>query len=326
MKNISFALVALLLALGGCSADDPDKIRLDSGERQDILPPVPDGPANCQSEDPLTAPILDPGYPPTETPHLSIPLRGIAPMAHTLVAQGPSGASSPVSVSNDGRFCIDVDLLPDIENRITLIPYSEGGCPGKTVQVSVRQITSTRQDAGPSATVQNVAHNAVVTTGGEGHEFKVGSAALLVDGDTSSYAQISMTDWDVNGSCDAFVWVKLDLGKVYTVTKVLLRWAARAVDEKTYATCFAVLLSPKESPVDPSTSHGDWVTVKDEKEGGAQDATLVFSPERARWAAVLLYEDDAARLLQKEIFDLAEIEVMGQDPDAVPVPPQDSCQ
>ncbi|MBW2735952.1 MAG: discoidin domain-containing protein [Deltaproteobacteria bacterium] len=328
MNHTRVLSVGLLLVLTACSAEDPEKLSLDFGGGQDSLPLQPDGPLTCESEDLVAAPALDPGNPAVQTPQLRVPLRGSAPGAQTMVAKGASGIARPVSVSSDGRFCIDVDLLPDIDNRITLIPYSGLGCPGETMQISVRHVASTQPDAGPTAEVQNVARDAVVTTGGEAHSIKVGSKELLVDGDSSSYARFSMTDWDINGACDAFIWVKLDLGKVYTVTRALLRWAATAVEDRTYATGYAVLLSSKENPVDPSTSHADWVTVKSEIEGGAEDPTLVFSPERARWVAVLLYEDAATRLIPppQEIFELAEIEIMGQDPDAVPEAPMDSCK
>ncbi|PIE19670.1 MAG: hypothetical protein CSA65_01415 [Proteobacteria bacterium] len=66
------------------------------------------------------APVID--NQPLVTTQLRQPLRGHAPGAHMLVAKGAMGLSSPVDVGDDGSFCIEVDLMPDAPNQITLTP------------------------------------------------------------------------------------------------------------------------------------------------------------------------------------------------------------
>jgi hypothetical protein len=44
----------------------------------------------------------------------------------------------------------------------------------------------------------------------------------------------------------------------------------------------------------------------------------------ARWAALLLYENESNGMYEN--LDLDEFEVWGQDPDATPTPPAEKCK
>ena len=321
--NIStrFVIVAALL-LGACTADVPEDTKFDTGTRLDLLPPTPDGPPGCPDPPQLMAPVLDPF--PSQTTQQKQPLRGKAPGAAYIVATTGSGTSAPASVSSDGSFCIEVELIPDAANQVILTPRSANGCLGNTKRISITHKTGTKVDAGAGATPENLAPTAVFSSG---ETPKTGSLTSLVDNDAQSWAQFSMWDPEVSEKCDRFIWFRLDFGKAYTISKFKLRWGPLAQTNNSYGKCFTLLLSTKASPADPDPNNvNDWVIAKQIKDGDATAQEVTISPESARWAAVLLHEDGGGDILGYETFDVAEIEVWGQDPNIVPPPPVDRCE
>ena len=149
----------------------------------------------------------------------------------------------------------------------------------------------------------------------------------LNDGNANTSAQFNMGDPDVLGQkCDRGVWIRLDLTKLNIVTGARLRWASDA--RTSCAVCYAMLLSAEQSPGDPSDPNNKkWVRVGGREEAvgscNAVQSIPVDRPVQARWVAFILYEDANDRWFswdvnQWEYFKLAEIEVIGQDPN-VPI-------
>ncbi|MCK5797511.1 MAG: hypothetical protein KAI47_10030, partial [Deltaproteobacteria bacterium] len=261
---------------------------------------------------------------PQTTTQLRQPFRGSAPGATRIVASSSAGVSSPATVDSTGRFCIEVELLPDSPNQIILTPLSANGCVGYTTKLSVTHKTTLKVDAGGSSMPQNLSLSAVVTSGSKP---KTGAVASVADGDASSWAQFEMWDPEVSENCDDFIWFRFDFGKNYTVSKFKLRWGPLAATDKTYGKCVTFLLSTKPSPVDPDPKAvSDWITVKQIIAGDEKVQEVTISPEAARWGAILLHEDGAKNLLGWETFDIAELEIWGQDPNVIPPPPPDTCE
>lgn len=332
MHNIRLLahLSALLIALGAaaCSADPPTTIYFDTKPTpKDLFPPPPDGPTGCPNPPTLPAPTLD-AFPATTT-QLRQPFRGVAPGATQVVAQGGLGNTAPVSVGSDGRFCIEVELIPDAANSIVLTPISKNGCFGLTNKISITHKSSPTQDAGGSTAPQNLARAAVVTAGVTGSSDplvpKKGSVASVADGDDKSWAQFEFWDPEASSTCDKAAWIRFDFGKAYTITRFKLRWGPLATNDKTYAKCYTLLLSAKASPTNPDPASGDWIVANTTTGADDKVQDITINPESARWAAVLVHENGGTNLFGYETFDIADIEVWGQDPNVVPPPPPDTC-
>jgi len=236
-----------------------------------------------------------------------------------ITAKGGAGTAAPEAVGADGKFCVEVRLIEDAQNSITLVPLDARGCPGRSTVVSLRHKTAPSADAGVT-TITNVAKKSPIASS----EPPDSSGILrnLNDGDTKSWAKFSFWDFDLGSSCDAATWIRIDFGKLYTVSKLKIFWAPGAGSD--YATCYTVLLSKKDSPADPNPSSSDWVVVAQESSAPGGTQTIAINPETAKSAALLMYENASTGLT--ETFKIAEFEVYGQDPNAVPPPPPDSCK
>lgn len=309
-------LSILVVALAGCQAVEPSKGQYDRGFMPDSWIP-PDLPVTCENTPKVAAPKLDP-YP-TTTGYAIQPFRGVATGAATITARLGSVTFAPVKVGSDGRFCVEVQLIPDAPNTVTFTPWDQYTCPGIETTIMVTHKTTPGVDAGVT-TVQNVAKNQPVTSNETPDE---GTLSYAVDGDPKSSVTLSFWDWDWSGTCDKHAWVRVDLGKVYNVTKLKVLWPPQVGSD--FARCYAVLLSSKPAPVDPDPQQiQDWETVQELDNADSQDQVVLVAPTPARWAAVLMYENDSSGLT--ETFKLGEFEVWGQDPGAVPPPPPDRCE
>lgn len=307
------AMSCLLLLFMGCRADDPQGGKLDLDPPPDGDPWFPDGPVNCSNTVPLPAPIFNPP-PPASTSYGLQPFRGKSTGAAKLYAQLGSATTKPVTVSSDGTFCIEVQLLLDSPNVVTFTPLDINGCPGISTKQTITHKSVPKIDAG-MPTIQNVAKGQPVS------ELNMDSSSQLsyvVDGDSSSYAKFSFFD---SGSSNA--WIMVDLGKSYTVSKLYVRYPSSVSND--YAKEYQILVSAKAAPVTPDPSEvTDWKSLKHETNGDATAQLIPISPESVRWVALLLYENGSTYLW--ETFLISELEVWGQDPNAQPPPPPDSCQ
>ena len=317
-KLAPHVITSLLLAglLCGCHAEDPPIGQFDHGGTVDSWRP-PDQPPTCEGAPKLAAPKLD-AYP-NPTAHPVQPFRGVAPGAATITARVGSVTFKPVSVGSDGHFCIEAQLIPDAVNTVTFTPWDANTCPGIDTTITLTHRTTPGVDAGIT-TLQNVAKSQPVSAAEAPDS---GDLSYIVDGDAKSTATFSFWDWDWGGACDKYVWVRVDLGKVYNVTKVKILWPPQVGSD--YARCYGVLLSSSTAPVDPDPQQiQDWETVKEESNGLPQDQVILTAPTAARWAALLMYENASSGLT--ETFVLGDLEVWGQDPNAVPPPPPDKCE
>ena len=311
-------VLVLFAAAGGCSAEDPGSFQFDAGGRKDALPPVPDFEHACPQAA-GAAPVIRAA--PEQSSYRTVPLRGFAPGADTIVAQGPAGNFRPVAAGSDGSFCIEVELLPEVSNEISVVGIAEG-CRSRPALLRI-----SHHAASEPAPVDSLAHNVAIgapTTASSAPD-DGSSPSVLTDGKVSSFAEFSMFDPDIQMTADKFIWIKVDLKKAYSLSHVTLHWGPTAAEQKSYASCYALLLSEKAQPAAPDPASPDWVVVAERSDGDARSQKVAFSPTQARWAALLLYEDDAIRWNAMERFALAELEVHGQDPNAVPSVPEDRC-
>jgi hypothetical protein len=284
-------------------------------------------PDSYQMSDTIACPTgYGPGQPllthvPAVTNQLLQPLRGTATGAAYVVAKGATGTSRPVAVGANGSFCLEVQLMPDTSNTVEIVPYSHNTCEGVHAQIRLQHKTESKP-SGPPTQPHNISKGQPISSS---HKPSQGTLEDLVDGSSSSWARFSVWDPEFTKTCDAHAWIRIDLGKVYSLSKVRIQWANEAIANKTYATCYSILTSSKTLPVDPSPSAtSDWRVIE-RPEGTAADVDVQMSGERARWVAVLLYENDTTAINQYERFEVGDIEVIGQDPDAVPPAPADRC-
>jgi hypothetical protein len=316
---LRFLLLASLLA--ACRTDPPELPKFDKTGHLDTLF-VPDWPASCQSAAKLAPPALD--LFPNPTTYVLQAFRGRCPGADMVSARAGGVSSAPVKAGTDGSFCIEVQLLADSPNTVVFQGIDPNGCPGQETQISITHRTGTKPADGGILVPTNLAKAADI---GSDPKPEQGELSMVVDGDYGSYVKLSCSHtWTPWGDCGGDpVWVRVDLGKVYTITKAKAVWAAAAGND--FAKRFAFLLSSEAGPGDPSTTSGAWKVVKEESSNGESKETLIaLSPEPARWAALLMYEDNSGGLHLSETFQLAELEVWGQDPNAVPPPPPDRCK
>jgi hypothetical protein len=315
-----FSPLAVAVLAIGCSAPDIPYKNFDLQTKNDVLPAL-DFPSGCTPITTLRSPTLDTF--PNPTTYASQAFRGNALGASMVLARVGAYATQPVKVEpGTGRFCLEVTLLPDSSNSVTFTPLDNNGCPGHDTIITITHKTALHHDSGITTPV-NVALKQPITS--LDPPDSGGILQNLNDGDENTFVVFSFYDWYMTETCDKFSWIRIDLGKVYTVSKLKVRWAPSAGDE--YAQCYTVMLSGQDTVGDPDPSPGNgWVIPSNGAvtNGVAGDQTIVITPQSARWAALLLYEDGASGL--REVFQVAEVEVWGQDPNAVPPPPPDRCE
>jgi hypothetical protein len=138
---------------------------------------------------------------------------------------------------------------------------------------------------------------------------------------------ISFWDPDLTGACDftdgGYAWVHLPFDKEYVVSRAAVTWAP--ADEGEYASCYAVLLNRSESPNDPDPDpESGWESVYEQSSGTAEPQDIPIAVQRARSAALVLFEDGKRSVTGFETFGLAEFAVTGKNPKASSSQP-DSC-
>ncbi len=317
--NPLLAALTGILVLASCTAEDPPVVYYDTFKLLDAVG-VPDQPLGCPSPPTLATPTLNP-TPPSSYNYKILPVRGQAPGASMVGGVSTAGNANPVSMSSAGTsFCIEVDLVKGA-NDIKLFSLDSKGCQSKlTSNYRVTYVpTTVTQDAGVTKPI-NLAKNQPITSKDPPG---TGSLSYVNDGSSSSFAEFSFYDWDTSGTCDKCVWVKIDLGKAYTVSKFRIRWAPNAGSD--YGTCYSILTAKSTPAMDPDcTTNAGWVLTHKETAGIAVPKDISVQPVTARWVAFLMYENGSSWLWEK--FQLAEFEVWGQDPNATTPPPPDRCK
>ncbi len=308
--------MAMALATATCTVDEPETPKYDFKVVSDMVP-VPDYPPGCPKVSPLMAPKLD-QYP-NPTAYGKQPFRGVCPKAATVTATGGAGTAT-ATVGSKGKFCIEVTLILDAPNTVKFQCLDGQGCPGPATTISLKHKSAPKSDAGITVPI-NLAKNQPITAQPAP---KSGSAKSIVDGKAGSFASFEFWDRDIigSGTCDNCAWIKVDLGKTYTVSEFKISWHS----QKNYATCYTILTSSSAAPASPLCEKANvgWKVHKQEKVGDYKPQVIKINPVAARWAALLLYENESSGMY--EHLDIDEFEVWGQDPDATPTPPADKCK
>jgi hypothetical protein len=311
MKSIAYCYIALLVLIAGCRADDPPPHPHDS--IQPDLFASPDIPTGCP--DPPTLEATVDQYPETTCYSLQ-PVRGRAPGAKTITAQGGVGAAKPTPVNSDGSFCIEVMLNPDSKNVIALNPIDAAGCPGKNTTITITHETCAQPDAG--VTLKNLALEMPVTSNTKPGE---GENSFLNDGKSTTVVKYT-GGWGIS---NAEIRVSVALAKPSQIEEIVVRWKDSSGNGCDYATEYLVLYSSVTSAGEPNTN-GPWTIIKDVKSGAGGEETYDLSAKKPLAQHVGLILNKNGCTTWSESFILAELEVWGKDPDSVPVPPPDRCQ
>jgi hypothetical protein len=305
--TMRFRLLCVFL-VAGCSVEDPGTARYDAGvlPEQDLSP---DGAAGCPAESTLTV-VLD--APPAATCLPQQPFRGRAMGADRLVVTGGSGASQPVTVGADGRFCIEVALTADSANAISFHPIDAGGCPGQSLVHTIQHKGCDPVDA--TAAADNVALGATVLGSGT-HK---GQAVQLVDGKLDTVVEYQGGGW---GFDDAGVRVQIALGKPFRVEKIVVRWR----DEKGDGCDFGKEYKLHTAAAADAGKLGgsSWSEVESISGGdGGEDSFTLAGKPKIQHVGLRLNNNGCQGW--HETFALREVEVWGRLADAASLPP-DRC-
>lgn len=244
------------------------------------------------------------------------PFRGTAVGAKTIVAQGGQGAAKPQPVNQtDGKFCIEVMLVSNSANSISLQPLDGNGCPGLARTVSVTHTSCAQPDAGVGVT--NLGQGAAVSSNKSPSK---GDATYLNDGKTSTVVEYA-GGW---GIADADVKISVALAKPVELEQIVLRWRDSKGNGCDYASKYIVAYSSLSSPGQVDLK-GGWAELKNitDGQGGNETYDLTSSKPFAQHVGLVLNQNGCTGWT--ETFALAELEIWGKDPSAVPVPPADRC-
>jgi hypothetical protein len=110
-RTLTAAVVLAWTAAVGCKAEQP------------AIPATPDGGGAAPGSGTLPAPTATA---PARTPLDTVPIRGSAPGAASVVVQGPGGSSAVGLVLPDGSFCVDVPLAAGAANPLRVVTLGDG--------------------------------------------------------------------------------------------------------------------------------------------------------------------------------------------------------
>lgn len=307
------AAVALLVI--GCTADDPYEFKYDGPSTPD-LEINPDTLSGCPKVPTLPRPKLD--VYPNPSRYAKQPFRGTCAGAATVIAEGGAGKFT-ANVGSTGKFCVEVTLIMDAPNNVKFSCLDARGCESPTTVISLNHKSMPKVDAGITVPV-NLALKQPISSQPTP---KAGSLSGVNDGQSGTFATFEFWDPEVSaGTCDKCAWVKVDLGKSYSVQEFKITW----YQQKKYATCYTVLTSASAAPQNPvcNGANPGWQVATQEKVGDYKPQSIKINPAKARWAAFLMFENEGTGLWEN--FDIDEFEVWGRDPDATPPPPPDKCK
>ena len=317
-----FAGLSFLLC--ACEAQAPEPGAYDLGVHTDLWV-QPDGTVSCEERALLAAPTMDLHPEPTLT--ALQPFRGVAPGAFQVTASLGDTTFRPVSVAQNGRFCLEAQLISDAVNSVTFTPWDENACPGESTTITITHKSGDAPTGGGITTPQNLA----LERPGNAKHLKAGQHADAVDGNPKTTVEFKFKDrewwpwqWDDYG------WMSVDLGKEYTVTQIRLLYAPDVGSN--YAKYYRIYLSAEPAPSDATPGGAGWESVREVSNGNADTQKISIAPTKAHWVGVRFYEDSKDTPIvnwftkNDEKFRLGELEVIGQDHNAKPPLPHDSCE
>jgi hypothetical protein len=302
MRSPFGALPLLLLAVS-CGFDDaqpPNQILYDGGAAQ--LPGA-DGAST------LAPPIPDPVA--SSVCATSVAVQGSATAGSNVIVYG--GALSTLSTTahpTTGRFCLDVELVPDSENTLRLMAQDPTLGMSSAVTVKVTQQSSCKDDAtAPQVDPPKSKNVALGSSATSKDKPKEGNLGLLTDGDSKTFVQVGMDCPWYNPKCpfDSYNgWVSISLGKLYLLDHIVVRWKDSSGD---FGKEYKVLVSSMTNPGDPDPKNGYWTKVAevDSGDGGSDSFAVKGSKVYAQHVALWLEFDGATSA--GETFSIGEVEV-----------------
>ena len=220
-----------------------------------------------------------------------------------------------------GQFCLDVKLTPGAVNKLEVRAQDavRGTSDATIVEVEQSPCTPDSETPKPEAPKSvNVAVGQPVTTRDKPKKNQPGFAT---DGDNSSYVEVGGSDGTF-GWNDWKGWVMVDLGKLYELSKIVVRFKDRDGSGDKYATKYKVLVSSMSDPGNPDLDNGKWIEVGStgDGDGGTDTWNLSQTQPIARYVALWLQQDGKPHWKENigipfvgkkydEIFDVSEIEV-----------------
>ena len=318
MKIYFCCLMASMLLFTACKLDDLPDVGYDFAAAKDVGGALDKG-TNCDGASSLAAPMPGP-TPPSSYAYKIMPIRGSAPGASLVGAETTAGQAKLANVGSSGTFCIEVDLVKGT-NNIKLYGVSSGGCQGKLSQAY--PVSYSGSDPSPDMGVvqpANLAKGKSITADSSPSS---GSVTNVNDGSTTTSATFSFSDIEYPETCNKCAWVKVDLGKAYTVSKFRIRWASDANTD--YARWYSILTAKSTPAQNPDcTVNAGWIMTHSETDGQAVPKDIIVQPVAARYVVFQMCENKGTGT--SETFKLAEFEVWGVDPGATTPPNPDRCK
>jgi len=308
MKPTALLLIGLV-SLVGCGFDeassptppilphdtDAGPVESDATPQQ-MQPPVPD---------PLAASVC------TD----SVAVQGTALAGASVVVFGGATHISTDANPVTGRFCLDVPLVKSSVNTLRI--HAQDPILGMSDPVT-RTVTHSGNCGddvtNPTPDPPKSKNVALGATGKASEVADEGNEGFLTDGDDKTFARYSGGNawFAFNG------WVYIKLDKVYSLDKIVVRWADPNGD---YGAQYKVMVSSMSDPGDPNTKNGYWTNVADitSGDGGVDSFDLKSSKPIAQYVALYL-EQDGDSWTWTETFSIAEIEVW-DSPASTPTSP-----
>ncbi len=317
MRILFLPILISSILSAGCKLTEPGDVGFDTGQSRDGKSPV-DKDISCDGTAALSAPKPSP-TPPAQYAYKILPIRGSAVGASHVGAEATSGSSKLTSVGSSGMFCIEVDLVKGT-NSIKLYGLNKNGCQGKMSQpYAVTYTPIASPDAG-SVKPANQAKGKPISSNST---LKSGSLSNVNDGSATTQATFSFSDIEITTTCNQCAWVKIDLGKAYTLTQFRIKWGANAgTDYGKWFTILTAKSTPAKNP-DCSTNAG-WTVTHNQKAGGPNPKPIIVQPVAARYAVLQMCENNGTGT--SETFKLAEFEAWGVDLGATTPPLPDRCK
>ena len=292
------AWIVWMLVGAGCSADPMEgagpKKMPDAGE------PSIDAMGTGTVEPPTLGPI------PQTTYWSSVPIQGHGPSSGTILIQSDTGTTLTAPTQPSGDFCVDAPLRRSALTTFTLRAQDAAGNLSDPIQAHVHQSGTPPPppQAGPSV---NIAQGGTPATN---MYTSSGTTDQMLDNDLSTW--LAAWDWPWSNT-----WVWVQLAQRQSV------FAARVYSSPDCTNvAYALLLSDRDAPGDPSESNTNWFRVADVTEGSGADE-LTFQPATARHMAVFFKDKGCGTI--RQFHSIAELQTWTQPDQPPPAPTAPTC-
>jgi hypothetical protein len=234
-----------------------------------------------------------------------VPIHGSGPPDGTVLVDTPSSGSLTVMISSSGNFCVDVPLVPGM-NEFTLRSIDEAGLIGTpiTAQVEKDGEPPPPPEGNPA---RNVSEGGTVATS----EDVSGDLHDMIDSNWDTHTTLSN-----NWFNEDWVWVLLD--ERSRIERVVIVSSDECPMEE-----YHVMFSDLDAPGDPTSDNANWTYTAVDVPWSATE--LTYDPFVTKHIAVRFISTDCAHWYGRGQHMVAEIQAWTQPGVPPPPPAAPSC-